>query len=71
MTLGLVGARARAFHRRFQSGDPRSPWYRNLYERWVAGTPMPLPFGPDAVRARSVQQLIIKAQPAPGPGERE
>jgi penicillin amidase len=54
-----------------QSGDPRSPWYRNLYERWVAGTPMPLPFGPDAVRARSVQQLIIKPQPAPGPGERE
>jgi len=53
-----------------QSGDVRSPWYRNLYERWVAGTPMPLPFGPEAVRARSVLAMSIKAHAAPSPGDR-
>jgi penicillin amidase len=61
-----VGAwdRARAINFPGQSGDPRSPWYRNLYTRWVEGGSMPLHFDRDAVLRHSVQHLTLHP-PAP------
>jgi penicillin amidase len=61
-----VGAwdRARAINLPGQSGDPRSPWYRNLYTRWVQGDSMPLHFDRDAVLRHSVQHLTLHP-PAP------
>ncbi len=64
-----VGAwdRARAINLPGQSGDPRSPWYRNLYTRWVQGEGMPLHFDRDAVLQQGVQHLTI---PPPAPSGR-
>ena len=58
--------RAMAINLPGQSGDPRSPWYRNLYERWVSGTPMPLPFHRAQVQARTVHQISIQPRDAAG-----
>ena len=63
--------RAMAINLPGQSGDPRSPWYRNLYDRWVAGTPIPLPFERAHVRARSVRQIQLEPRPAGGPTTQE
>ena len=36
-----------------QSGDPRSPWYANLFPLWAANRYVPLPYSPAAVAARA------------------
>lgn len=36
-----------------QSGDPRSPWYANLFPLWAANRYVPLPYSEAAVRART------------------
>jgi len=36
-----------------QSGDPRSPWYANLFPLWAANRYVPLPYSAAAVRART------------------
>ncbi|MBU6365973.1 MAG: penicillin acylase family protein, partial [Gemmatimonadetes bacterium] len=36
-----------------QSGDPRSPWYRNLFPLWAANRYVPLPYSASAVTARA------------------
>lgn len=43
-----------------QSGDRDSPFYRNLFEDWVAGRYFPLPFTPAAVarRTHSITTLV-------------
>jgi penicillin amidase len=48
-----------------QSGDPRSPHYRDLYDRWVAGQGFKLPFSAQEVeqlRTQEAHTLILKAQ---------
>lgn len=47
-----------------QSGDPRSPFYANLFSLWAKGEYVPLPFSAAAVRARSAE--IITLSPARG-----
>ena len=46
-----------------QSADPRSPHYRDLYERWLAGTPFPLLISRDRIEA--VAESRIRLTPAP------
>jgi penicillin G amidase len=43
-----------------QSGDPRSPFYRNLFTDWAAGRYFPLAFTPAAIERRvvSVERLL-------------
>ncbi len=47
-----------------QSGDPRSPFYANLFLLWGKGEYVPLPFSSAAVRARSAE--ILTLSPARG-----
>lgn len=39
-----------------QSGDPRSPHYRDLYAPWLAGAYFPLPYSAAAVEAATVER---------------
>ena len=43
-----------------QSGDPRSPFYANLFPLWAAGTYVPLPYSPAAVRARTATVTTLR-----------
>jgi penicillin G amidase len=43
-----------------QSGDPRSPWYANLFPLWAAGQYVPLPYTPAAVRARQAEVTVLR-----------
>jgi penicillin amidase len=36
-----------------QSGDPRSPWYANLFPLWATNRYVPLPYSAGAVAARA------------------
>jgi penicillin amidase len=45
-----------------QSGDPRSPFYANLFPLWAKGEYVPLPFSAAAIHARSVE--IVTLSPA-------
>ena len=47
-----------------QSGDPRSPFYANLFPLWGKGEYVPLPFSAAAIRARSAE--IVTLSPARG-----
>jgi penicillin amidase len=42
-----------------QSGDPRSPYYRNLFEPWARGAYSPLPYTPAAVKARTAETVVL------------
>ena len=43
-----------------QSGDPRSPWYANLFPLWGTGRYVPLPYSPGAVRARAAEVVTLR-----------
>ena len=51
---------ARAINFPGQSGDPRSPHYRDLYPRWVEGSSFPLPFTAEEVERARVQTLHVR-----------
>lgn len=42
-----------------QSGDPRSPQYKDFYDRWVAGQMQPLWFSRKAVDAHAAGRLLL------------
>ena len=42
-----------------QSGDPRSPYYSNLFGPWARGEYSPLPYSPSAVKARTAETVVI------------
>lgn len=46
-----------------QSADPRSPHYRDFYDKWVAGEMPELPFSPRAVEAAALRKFTIPAAP--------
>ena len=43
-----------------QSGDPRSPHYRDLFPRWAAGGYVPLPFSRAAVERRTERREVLR-----------
>jgi penicillin amidase len=43
-----------------QSGDPRSPYYRNLYEPWATGRFFPLVFTPAAVAREAETTTVLR-----------
>lgn len=43
-----------------QSGDPRSPFYDNLFPLWAANTFVPLPYSPGAVKQRAAQVTMLQ-----------
>lgn len=46
-----------------QSADPRSPHYRDFYDRWLAGDMPELPFSPRAVEKVALRKFTIPAAP--------
>jgi penicillin amidase len=42
-----------------QSGDPRSPFYSNLFGPWARGEYAPLPYSPAAVKARTAETVVL------------
>jgi penicillin G amidase len=46
-----------------QSGDPRSPFYSNLFDLWVASKYVPLLYSDAAVDAAAVHRIVIQASP--------
>src|SRR5579883_188438 len=46
-----------------QSADPRSPHYRDLYERWLAGTPFPLLISRDRIEAVAESRILLSPVP--------
>ncbi len=44
-----------------QSADPRSPHYRDFYDKWLAGEMPELPFSPRAVEAAALRKYTIPA----------
>ena len=53
---------ARAINFPGQSADPRSPHYKDLYDRWVAGLSMSLPFTLAEVQQARRQTLVIPGE---------
>lgn len=43
-----------------QSGDPRSPYYANLFPLWANNTFVPLPYSPAAVRKRTAEVVVLR-----------
>ena len=43
-----------------QSGDPRSPYYSNLFGPWARGEYSPLPYSPRAVKARTAETVVLR-----------
>ena len=43
-----------------QSGDPRSPYYSNLFGPWARGAYAPLPYSPAAVKARTAETVVLR-----------
>ncbi|MDQ8160915.1 MAG: penicillin acylase family protein [Gemmatimonadota bacterium] len=43
-----------------QSGDPRSPYYHNLFGPWARGEYAPLPYSPAAVKARTAETIVLR-----------
>lgn len=43
-----------------QSGDPRSPYYKNLFENWNAGTYFPIYYSKDKIREHAGEILLLK-----------
>ena len=46
-----------------QSGDPRSPHYRDLFADWAADKYFPLLFERDAIEKAAEQRIVLVAQP--------
>lgn len=46
-----------------QSGDPRSPFYANLFPLWARNQFVPLPYAPAAVKARTAEVTRLVPQP--------
>lgn len=44
-----------------QSGDPRSPFYSNLFDRWSRGEYVPFLYSDEAVEAAVAHRIIIRA----------
>jgi penicillin G amidase len=42
-----------------QSGDPRSPFYANLFPLWASNTFVPMPYSPAAVKARTASVVVL------------
>lgn len=47
-----------------QSADPRSPHYRDFYDKWLAGEMPQLPFSPGAIEAAALRKFTIPAAPS-------
>lgn len=47
-----------------QSADPRSPHYRDFYDKWLAGEMPELPFSPRAVERVALRRFTITAAPS-------
>ncbi|WP_337170933.1 penicillin acylase family protein [Gemmatimonas aurantiaca] len=45
-----------------QSGDPRSPFYANLFPLWASGTFVPLPYSPAAIGAYTAEVVHLSPQ---------
>ena len=45
-----------------QSGDPRSPFYANLFQQWARGEYVPFLYSDAAVAAAAAQRMTIKAK---------
>ncbi|HEY0929454.1 MAG TPA: penicillin acylase family protein [Gemmatimonas sp.] len=45
-----------------QSGDPRSPFYANLFPLWARGSFVPLPYSPAAIKARTAEVVLLSPQ---------
>jgi penicillin amidase len=45
-----------------QSGNPVSPHYRDLFDVWLRGDGVPIPFTPAAVQAATVQELRLEPE---------
>lgn len=43
-----------------QSGDPRSPFYANLFPRWAANLFAPLPYSAAAVKAQTAEVVVLR-----------
>jgi penicillin amidase len=43
-----------------QSGNPRSPHYRDLFELWLRGDAVPIPWSEPAVAAATVATLVLR-----------
>lgn len=43
-----------------QSGDPRSPYYTNLFGPWARGEYSPLPYSPAAVKAHTAETVVLR-----------
>ena len=46
-----------------QSGDPRSPFYQNLYEDWAKDRYFPAYFSDKKIKKHSVEQVMFKPSP--------
>jgi penicillin amidase len=46
-----------------QSGQPESPYYRNLLDAWVKGEFFPLLYTRDAIEARTAHRLVLRPSP--------
>lgn len=56
--------RARAINSPGQSGDPASPYYKNLYELWGQDGYFPLQYSRDSIEKHADSRLLLR----PGPG---
>lgn len=59
MPLGDLNA-STLVHPGGQSGQPKSPYYRSLYDTFVEGRTAPLWFNPSDVHEHSVHRLVLK-----------
>ena len=46
-----------------ESGDPRSPYFKDQFEAWRKGTPIVFPFSDAAVEKAAVVTVVFKPQP--------
>jgi penicillin amidase len=52
--------RARAINSPGQSGDPQSPYYRNLYELWGKDGYFPLQYSRDSIEKHADSRLVLR-----------
>lgn len=45
-----------------ESGDPRSPHFKDQFDAWRTGTPLMFPFSAPAVEAATVEKLVLSAR---------
>jgi penicillin amidase len=44
-----------------QSGDPRSPHYRDLFQAWARDGAFPLLYGRERIEAAAERRLVLRA----------